>query len=79
MIDLGSTFIASVERDPNAVAITFKNKKISYLDWYKKISSISSSFKRLGLKKGDKLMTLLPNNFEACTIHWACQLTGIII
>tara|TARA_B100001027_G_scaffold56631_1_gene38214 strand:+ start:570 stop:2093 length:1524 start_codon:yes stop_codon:yes gene_type:complete len=79
MIDLGSTFIASVERDPNAVAITFKNKKISYFDWYKKVSSLSTSLKSLGLKKGDKLITLLPNNFEACTIHWACQLTGIII
>ncbi len=79
MIDLGSTFISSVERDPSATAITFKNKNISYHSWYKKISSLSFSLKKLGLKKGEKLMTLLPNNFEACTIHWACQLTGIII
>ena len=33
----------------------------------------------LGLKKGDKILTVLQNNFEACTVHWSCQITGIII
>lgn len=79
MIDLGTTFLSSVDRCPEAIAITYQNKYLNYSNWLNKISSLAISFKKLGLKKGDKLITLLPNTFEACTIHWACQLTGIVI
>src|SRR5262249_17853188 len=33
----------------------------------------------LGLRSGDHLVTVLQNNWQAATIHWACQLAGIII
>ena len=33
----------------------------------------------LGLKAGDHLVTALQNNWQAATIHWACQFAGIII
>ena len=79
MIDLGTTFLSSVDRCPEAIAITYQNKHLNYSNWLNKISSLAISFKKMGLKKGDKLITLLPNTFEACTIHWACQLTGIVI
>ena len=79
MIDLGTTFLSSVDRCPESIAITYQNKHLNYSNWLNKISSLAISFKKMGLKKGDKLMTLLPNTFEACTIHWACQLTGIVI
>ena len=79
MIDLGTTFLSSVNRCPEAIAITYQNKHLNYSNWLNKISSLAISFKKMGLKKGDKLITLLPNTFEACTIHWACQLTGIVI
>ena len=79
MIDLGTTFLSSVDRCPESIAITYQNKHLNYSNWLNKISSLAISFKKMGLKKGDKLITLLPNTFEACTIHWACQLTGIVI
>ena len=34
---------------------------------------------RLGLEPGDHLVTVLPNRWEAATLHWACQIAGIII
>ena len=67
MIDLGTTFLSSVDRCPEAIAITYQNKYLNYSNWLNKISSLAISFKKMGLKKGDKLITLLPNTFEACT------------
>ena len=32
-----------------------------------------------GCKPGDHLVTALQNNWQAATIHWACQFAGIII
>ncbi len=79
MFDLGTSFIASVRRDPSSIAISYKEKSLSYADWFKKISNLSGSLLKLGMKKGDKILTILQNNFEACTVHWACQIIGITI
>ena len=79
MLDLGSSLIASVNRDPSSIALTYNNKNLTYLEWFKIISNLSNSLFELGLKKGDKILTVLQNNFEACTVHWSCQITGIII
>ena len=69
MFDLGTSFIASVRRDPSSIAISYKEKSLSYADWFKKISNLSGSLLKLGMKKGDKILTILQNNFEACTLH----------
>ena len=79
MVDLGTTFLSSVDRCPNSIAITDETSKLSYQEWHDKIIALANSLKEMGLVKGDKLITLLPNNMEACTIHWACQIYGYVI
>jgi 2-furoate---CoA ligase len=79
MLDLGSSFIASVARDPNAIAIVDGDLRLTYRQWFSKISSVVASFDRMGLRPGDHLVTVLQNRWEAATIHWACQLAGIVI
>ncbi|CAN5414833.1 AMP-binding protein [soil metagenome] len=79
MLDLGSSFIASVARDPNATAIVDGNLRLTYRQWFSKIASVVASFDRMGLRPGDHLVTVLQNRWEAATIHWACQLAGIVI
>ncbi|MBR1301151.1 AMP-binding protein [Bradyrhizobium sp. AUGA SZCCT0042] len=79
MLDLGSSFIASVARDPNAIAIVDGDLRLTYRQWYNRISSLVSSFDAIGLRPGDHLITVLQNRWEAATVHWACQLAGIVI
>ncbi len=79
MLDLGRSFLNSVERDPQAVAIIDGNIRLNYQDWLEKILSIVTSFTELGLKKGDHVVTVLQNRLEAATLHWACQFAGLII
>jgi len=79
MLDLGTSFIASVERDPNALAIVDGATRLTYAQWYRQISSVVASLDELGLKPGDHLLTAAQNRWEAATIHWACQFAGIII
>jgi 2-furoate---CoA ligase len=79
MLDLGSSFIASVARDPNATAIVDGDLRLTYREWYSRISSLVASFDRIGLRPGDHVVTMLQNRWEAATIHWACQLAGIVI
>jgi 2-furoate---CoA ligase len=79
MLDLGTSFVASVARDPDALAIVDGGIRLTYAQWYARISSLVASFDRFGLKPGDHLATVLQNCEAAATLHWACQLAGIVI
>ena len=79
MLDLGSSFLASVARDPDALAIVDADVRLTYRAWYARISALVAGLDALGLAPGDHLVTVLQNRWEAATIHWACQLAGIIV
>src|SRR6185503_17747462 len=79
MLDLGTSFAGSVARDPNALAIVDGDVRFTYREWYRRISALVANLDRLGLKSGDHLVTVLQNNWQAATIHWACQFAGLII
>ena len=78
MLDLGTSFRASVERDPNALALVDGNLRMTYAQWYRRISSLVAGFDAIGLKPGDHLVTFLQNNWQAATLHWACQFAGVV-
>ena len=79
MLDLGTSFVASVARDPNALAVVDEGVRLTYAQWYARISSLVASFDRIGLKPGDHIVTVLQNCEAAATLHWACQLAGLVI
>ncbi len=79
MLDLGTSFLASVERDPNALAIVDGDVRLSYAAWLDRIAGVVDGLDALGLRPGDRLLTLLQNRWQAATLHWACQFAGIIV
>src|ERR1700723_2553049 len=79
MLDLGTSFVASVARDPHALAVVDDGVRLTYAQWYRRISSVVAAFDRFGLRAGDHIVTALQNCEAAATLHWACQLAGIVI
>ncbi len=79
MLDLGTSFLASVARDPDALAIVDGDIRLTYRQWYQRISALVEGFDELELEAGDHLVTLLQNRWQAATVHWACQFAGIIV
>jgi 2-furoate---CoA ligase len=79
MLDLGLSFLGSVARDPKALAIVDGEVRLTYADWYRRISALVAGFDAIGLKAGDHLVTALANRWEAASLHWACQFAGIIV
>jgi 2-furoate---CoA ligase len=79
MLDLGTSFLASVARDPDALALVDGEVRLSYGEWLGRISSLVTAFERLGLRPGDHLVTALQNTWQAATVHWACQFAGLVI
>src|SRR5262245_945547 len=79
MLDLGTTFLAGVARDPDALAIVDGPLRLTYAQWYQRISAVIAALDALGLASGDHLVTVLTNRWEGATLHWACQFAGIIV
>lgn len=79
MLDLGNSFLGSVERDPHALAVVDGDLRLTYAQWYERISAVVAAFDEIGLMPGDHLVTVLQNRWEAATLHWACQFAGIVI
>src|SRR5712692_697307 len=79
MLDLGTSFLASVARDPQALALVDGDIRLTYAQWHRQISALVEGFDELELEPGDHLVTILQNRAEAATIHWACQFAGIIV
>ncbi|HEY0441307.1 MAG TPA: AMP-binding protein [Xanthobacteraceae bacterium] len=79
MFDLGTSFLASVARDPQALALVDGPLRLTYAEWYRRISALVVGLDALGLKPGDHLVTVLQNRWEAATLHWACQFAGLTI
>ena len=79
MLDLGTTFIAAVEREPNAKAIVDGKLAFTYGEWFERIRCLAGGLDEIGLKPGDRLAVMLRNNWQMATLHWACQLAGITV
>jgi 2-furoate---CoA ligase len=78
MFDLGRTFLAAVERSPDATTVVDGKRRLSYASWYEEIARVAGGLTALGLWRGDRLAVILQNRLEMASLHWACQLAGIV-
>lgn len=79
MLDLGRTFLQSVERNPDAIAVVDGDTRLTYAAWLEQILRVAQGLDELGLGRGDHLLAVLQNRLEMATLHWACQFLGVIV
>ncbi len=79
MLDLGRTFLQSVERAPGATALVDGERRLTYAQWARQIGAVQRGLAALGLQAGDHLVSVLQNRMEAATLHWACQFAGVVV
>ena len=54
-------------------------QRLSFRAWNARVNRLANALLGLGLTKGDKLATILPNCIELLDIYWACAKTGIVV
>jgi 2-furoate---CoA ligase len=79
MLDLGRSFLASVERSPDQLALVDGALRLSYAEWFGRVGAVAGALQAMGLRRGDHLLVVLQNRWEMATLHWACQFAGIIV
>lgn len=79
MLDLGRTFLQSVERSPGCPAIVDGGVRLTYAQWASRVFALANSLRSLGLRREDHVLAVLQNRWETATLHWACQFLGVVI
>lgn len=79
MLDLGRTFLQSVERSPDACAVVDGHLRLTYAEWLGRIGGVARGLADCGLRRGDHVLVVLQNRWEMATLHWACQFLGVVM
>lgn len=63
---------------PNKTAIICGKHRLSFTQLNANVNQLIHAFTNAGIKKGDKVATVLPNCLELWEIYWACAKMGAI-
>jgi len=77
-MDIAGVFDSAVARDPDALAFVDGDRRRAYRGWDGDIGRAAGGLAWLGLKRGDRLMCVMPNSYEMATLYWASQRLGAI-
>ncbi len=78
-----SATIADVLREnvyvrPSAEAVTDGTRRLSWKQLHEAALSSCAHFAAIGVRAGDRVAVVLPNQIEAIVLYWACALSGAI-
>ncbi|MBI5900734.1 MAG: AMP-binding protein [Rhodocyclales bacterium] len=75
-----STLLAHHARyRPQATAVVFEDQRLDYRAFSARVDRVAHTLLGLGVKKGERVATLLPNTLELLELYWACARCGAVI
>lgn len=78
-MNIGSLFTRHALYRPNQTAVVFEDTRLSWAAFNGRINKTANALLGLGLHKGDKVATLLPNCLELLDVYWAAAKTGAVV
>jgi acyl-CoA synthetase (AMP-forming)/AMP-acid ligase II len=60
-------------------AVIFEDKRLTYKELDRSINRLCQAFIGLGISKGDKIATILPNCLELYEVYWAVARMGAVV
>ena len=78
-MNLGSLFSHHALYRPDHLAVVFEEQRLNWLEFNKQINRLANALVNLGIQKGDKVTTILPNCLELLEIYWAIAKIGAVV
>jgi acyl-CoA synthetase (AMP-forming)/AMP-acid ligase II len=79
-MDIGSLFSRHAQYRPDHLAFVFENHRLTWLELNKSINRLANAMRDLGVQKGDKVATILPNSLELFETLWAvAKIGGVVV
>ena len=64
---------------PHATAVVFDEQRLDYRAFNARVNRVAHLLGRLGVKKSERVATLLPNTLELLETYWACARIGAVV
>ena len=76
---LGTMVTAHARYRPYKYGVVFDNHRLNWKEFNARVNRLANALTELGIGKGEKIATLLPNSLELIDTYWAVAKTGMVI
>jgi len=78
-MNIGSLFARHARYRPNHVAFVFEDQRLTWHELNRSVNRLANALLALGIQKGDKIATILPNSRELFETYWAVAKIGAVV
>ncbi len=78
-MNLGSIFRRHARYRPDQTAVVFGDRRLTHREFNAEINRTANAMRALGIGKGAKVATVLPNCLELLEVYWAVAKIGAVV
>ena len=78
-MNIGNLLSRHARYQPDKLALIFEDTRWSYREYNRSVNRLANALIDLGINKGDKIATLLPNCLELLEVYWAVAKVGAVV
>ncbi len=78
-MNLGTIFTRHARYRADHLAVVFGDQRLTWSELNKRINRLCNALMGLGVQRGDKIATILPNCLELLEVYWAAAKTGAVV
>jgi long-chain acyl-CoA synthetase len=78
-MNIGSLLPRHAQYRPDHTAVVFNEQRLTFSEFNVRVNRLANALLDLGLSKGDKIATILPNCLELLEVYWAVAKMGAVV
>jgi len=78
-MNIGLLLTRNAQFRPNHPAVVFEQHRLTFQDFNRRVNRLANALLKLGVRKGEKVVALLPNCLELLEIYWAVAKIGVVV
>src|SRR5208283_4825346 len=78
-MNIGSLLPGHALRRANHTAVVFEDHRMNFREFNARVNRLANALSRLGVKKGDKVATILPNSVSLLETYWTVAKIGAVV
>jgi long-chain acyl-CoA synthetase len=78
-MNIGNLLSRHARYQPDKLALVFEDNRLTFKEYNQNVNRLANAMLDMGIKKGDKIATLLPNCMELLEVYWAVAKIGAVV
>ena len=78
-MNIGTLIPRHASYRPDHLAVVFEGCRLTWREFNSRVNKLANAFLKLGIAKGDKIATILPNCLELLETYWAVAKIGAVV